>query len=97
MTDELSEADYKAVSGPTWLAVFSSDALEVDLTPSAGGAPVHGTRDQKRKDRAWFELTLFAGGRFVVQASGAELGAEYTTYGSGNPIIGSTRGLLQAP
>ena len=97
MAQELSEADYQPLSGPSWLAKFSADALAVDLTPVAGGATVHGTRDQTREGRAWFELVLFAGGRFVVQASSSELHAEYTNYGSGMPIIGSTRGLLLAP
>lgn len=94
---ELQEADYTPLLGPTWRAKFSSDALALDLTPTAGGDTVHGTRDAKRQDRAWFELALFAGGRFVVQASSNELQAEYTTYGSGSPIIGSTRGLLKSP
>ncbi|HEY5377515.1 MAG TPA: hypothetical protein VIK01_27735 [Polyangiaceae bacterium] len=97
ITNELSEADYQPLLGPTWLATFSSDAASVDLTPVAGGATVHGTRDQQREGRAWFELGLFAGGRFVVQASSAELHAEYTNYGSGTPIVASTRGLLETP
>ena len=97
ITDELSEADYQPLLGPTWLAKFSSDAASVDLTPVAGGATVHGTRDQKREGRAWFDLGLFAGGRFVVQASTAELHAEYTNYGSGIPVVASTRGLLEPP
>lgn len=96
-TEELSEADYQAFSGPAWLAKFSTDALSVDLTPVAGGTAVHGTRDQTRAGRAWFDLTLFAGGRFVVRATSGELHAEYTTYGSGMPIISSTRGLLEEP
>jgi hypothetical protein len=96
-TGELLEADYTPVLGPTWHAKFSSNALAVDLTPTAGGDTVHGTRDAKRTDRAWFELSLFAGGRFVVQASSGELQAEYTIYGSGAPIVSSTRGLVQNP
>jgi len=94
---ELQEADYTPLLGPTWRAKFSSDALALDLTPTAGGDAVHGTRDTKRTDSAWFELELFAGGRFVVQASSSELQAEYTVYGSGTPIISSTRGLLESP
>lgn len=97
MTEELSEADYQPLLGPSWLARFSSDALSVELTPVAGGATVHGSRDPAREGRAWYELVLFAGGRFVVEASSGELHAEYTNYGSGMPIIGSTRGLLLAP
>ena len=94
---ELQEADYTPLQGPTWRAKFSIDALGVDLTPTAGGDTVHGTRDTKRADSAWFGLELFAGGRFVVQASSRELRAEYTIYGSGSPIISSTRGSLQSP
>lgn len=94
---ELQEADYTPLQGPTWRAKFSIDALAVDLTPTAGGDTVHGTRDTKRADSGWFGLELFAGGRFVVQASSRELRAEYTIYGSGSPIISSTRGLLKSP
>jgi hypothetical protein len=95
--EELAEADYKSLAGPSWRAEFSGDARTIELTPVLGGATVHGTRDQKREDRAWFELGLFSGGRFVVQASPAGLHAEFTTYGSGTPIVDSTRGPLEAP
>jgi hypothetical protein len=94
---ELSETDYTPLAGPTWLAKFSSDAQALDLTPSAGGDTIHGTRDPQRQDQAWFELSLFAGGRFLVWASANELHAEYTSYGSGMPIVSSTRGLLETP
>lgn len=94
---ELDEADYEPLLGPTWRAKFSSDALTVDLTPSAGGDTVHGTRDPKRAAGAWFELQLFAGGRFLVTPSSSELRAEHTIYGSGMPILSSTRGLLESP
>jgi len=97
MNSELAEADYQPLLGPTFRAKFSSDAQSLDLTPTAGGDTVHGTRDATRTDRAWFELVLFAGGRFVVQASANELHAEYTAYGSGMPIVSSTRGLLENP
>jgi len=96
-SSELAEADYEARLGPTWLAKLSSDAQSLDLTPTAGGDTVHGTRDLQRLDRAFFELSLFAGGRFVVQAVEGELRAEYTVYGSGFPIVSSTRGLLVGP
>jgi hypothetical protein len=94
MSNELAEADYQPLLGPTFRAKFSSDAQSLDLTPTAGGDTVHGTRDATKANRAWFELTLFAGGRFVVQVSANELQAEYTAYGSGMPIVSSTRGLL---
>jgi hypothetical protein len=96
-TSELLEADFTPLLGPTWRVKVSSDALALDLTPSAGGDTVHGVRDQKQTDRAWYELGLFAGGRFVVQAKAGQLQAEYTIYGSGVPIVGSTRGLLTNP
>jgi hypothetical protein len=97
MSSELAEADYQPLLGPTLRAKFSSDAQSLDLTPTAGGDTVHGTRDATRTDRAWFDLTLFAGGRFVVQVNANELQAEYTAYGSGTPIVSSTRGLLENP
>jgi hypothetical protein len=96
-TSELLETDFTPLVGPTWRVKVSSDALALDLTPSAGGDSVHGVRDQKQTERAWYELGLFAGGRFVVQAKSGQLQAEYTIYGSGVPIVGSTRGLLTNP
>jgi hypothetical protein len=92
----LSEADYRPLLGPTLALKFSSDALQVELTPTAGGDTVRGTSDPQQTDRAWYRLELFAGGRFVVQAAASELQAEFTVYGSGNPIVSSTRGVLQA-
>ena len=97
ISTELSESDYEPQALPPWVAKFSSDAQTLDLTPTADGAVAHGTRDPEHQDEAWFELVLFAGGRFVVQASGNQLHAELATYGSGMPVISSTRGLLEAP
>jgi hypothetical protein len=94
---ELSESDYEPQALPPWVAHFSSDAQMLTLTPTAGGPIAYGTRDPKHEDEAWFELVLFAGGRFVVQASGNELHAELTVYGSGMPVTSSTRGLLETP
>lgn len=96
-SSELQEVDYTALLGPTWRAKFSSDAMSLDLTPTAGGDTVHGTRKAAPTGRAWFDLTLFAGGRFVVQVGASDLQAELTQYGSGQPIVSSTRGLLQTP
>ncbi|HET7545892.1 MAG TPA: hypothetical protein VFK05_38755 [Polyangiaceae bacterium] len=91
---ELSEADYTPKMGSAWDVKFSSDARQVVLTPRAGGDPVQGERDPQRTDRAWFDLALFAGGRFVVQVGPPWFQAEYTAYGSGQPIVSSTRGAL---
>jgi hypothetical protein len=71
--------------------------MAVELQPSAGGATVHGARNPAHADRAWYELELFAGGRFVVQLAGDQFVAEHTIYGSGSPILSSTRGTLNEP
>lgn len=94
---DLPEAEYTPLLGPTWRVKFSSDALTLELTATAGGDTASGKRDPKRTDRAWFDLKLATGGRFVVQASSNELHAEQTHYGSGVPIVSSTRGLLKSP
>ena len=95
-SSELSESDYQPLLGPRYDVTFSNDAQQVELTPSAGGDTVKGSRQTPPSDRAMFELTLFAGGRFVVQAGASAFQAEYTVYGSGTPIVSSTRGELQS-
>ena len=93
---ELAEADYTPLQGSPIKLTFSADALDVQLEPTAGGATVLGARNPAQVDRAWYELELFAGGRFVVQlAADGHFEAEHTVYGSGAPIVSSTRGLLK--
>ena len=96
-SNELLEADYEPKIASAWDVKFSSDARQIVLTPRAGGNAVQGVRDMQHTDRAWFELMLAIGGRFVVQVGAAEFQAEYTAYGSGVPIVSSTRGDLKAP
>ncbi len=96
---ELSEADYTPFEGPPVAVQFSADAGQVELTPVAGGDTVHGQQEGLDAERASFSLDLFAGGRFVVSATAskgdAALAAEYTQYGSGAPVVASTRGTLE--
>ncbi|MEO7036493.1 MAG: hypothetical protein ABI548_21290 [Polyangiaceae bacterium] len=96
-SNSLSEADYTPRLADALSLKFSSDATQLEITPTAGGQAVLGTRDAQRSDRAWYNLKLFAGGRFVVQANGGAFQAEHTIYGSGAPILSSTRGALEAP
>ena len=93
-TGELSEADYTPMQGQPIALTFSDDALAVELQPTAGGALVLGERNPTHTDRAWYELDLFARGRFVVQMADGQFVAEHTVYGSGTPIVTSTRGTL---
>jgi len=97
MSDELPEADDTPKLGSAWDVKFSADARQIVLTPSAGGDAVQGLRDTQHVDRAWFQLMLPTGGRFVVQGGALPFQAEYTRYGSGLPIVSSTRGTLKAP
>jgi len=92
---ELSEADYTPMQGQPIELTFSDDALAVKLQLTNGVATVLGERSAAHSDRAWYELELFAGGRFVVQLSDGQFVAEHTIYGSGSPIISSTRGTLK--
>jgi len=94
-SSELAEADYTPMQGQPIALTFSDDAMAVQLQPTAGGASVLGERSPARTDRAWYELALFAGGRFVVQLADGQLVAEHTVYGSGSPIVSSTRGTLE--
>lgn len=97
---ELSETDYRPRVGPTVMLKFSEDAQYVQLVPIAKGVPIEGgevvggTRDPKFLDRAYFDLSLVAGGRFEIKVRAGKLEAEYTIYGSGVPVISSTRGVL---
>jgi hypothetical protein len=97
---ELSETDYTPSVGPTATLKFSGDAQYVQLVPTAGGVPIEGgevvggTRDPKFLDRAYFDLSHFAGGRFEIKVRAGKLEAEHTIYGAGVPVISSTRGVL---
>ena len=97
-SEELLEADYlPKEGGSAWDVKISSDAQQITLTPRAGGNAVDGTRDVQRTDRAWFNVTLAVSGRFVVKGAPPQFQAELTAYGSGIPILYSTRGVLKAP
>jgi len=91
---ELLEADYQPKMASPWDVQISSDGQQILLTARAGGNAVQGLRDAQRTDRAWFDLMLAIGGRFVVQVGAPNFQAEYTAYGSGVPIVSSTRGAL---
>jgi hypothetical protein len=94
---ELPEAEYQPKMGLAWDVKVSSDARQIVLTPRAGGDEVHGVRDVQHTDQAWFELALAIGGRFLVNGALPAFQAEYTAYGSGVPIVSSTRGTLAPP
>jgi len=94
-TRELAEKDYTPLVGDPIPVFFAPGAMELQMMP-ATGSTVYGKRDPRRTDVAWFELGGFSGGRFVVEAQGNELSAEYTIYGSGRPILSSTRGTLDS-
>jgi len=93
---ELTEKDYAPLVGDPIPIFFAPGALELQMMP-VKGTVVYGKRDPKRTDVAWFELDGGAGGRFVVKAQDDELDAEYTVYGSGRPVISSTRGTVDSP
>ena len=93
---DLDSANYVKKMGLTPFSLhFSADASELTMTPVGGSEHTRAARDPKHTDRAWYSLELFAGGRFVVRVEADGLRAEHTTYGSGNPIIGSTVGYIE--
>jgi hypothetical protein len=91
---ELAEKDYSPLVADAIPISFAPGAASLQIMP-VNGTIVRGKRDPNRTDAAWFDLDGFAGGRFVVKANGAELDAEYTLYGSGRPILSSTRGTIE--
>jgi hypothetical protein len=91
---ELNEADYKPFVGESLIVEISSDSNLVTLTPVAGGTAEVGARDTNIATAAWYELGGFAGGRFIIQPGKSALQGEHTQYGSGVPIVSSTRGEL---
>jgi hypothetical protein len=95
-TDELAEEDYTPFVADAIPLRFSPDATSLQMLVS-GGTIVQGERDSSRPDIAWFMLDGFAGGRFVVTVEDAELHAEHTVYGSGRPVVSSTRGTVDLP
>ena len=77
--------------------VFSADGSAVQVTAVQGGsAPVAGTRTSTDQGRWTYRLEYFAGGELVVWSSGTTILASETRYGSGVPVIESTRGELRA-
>jgi hypothetical protein len=48
-----------------------------------------GERNPPHTDQAWYQLDLFAGGRFEVQLADGQFVTEHTVYGSGRPIVTS--------
>jgi len=97
-SDELADADYAATDdGARWSVVFSEDGGEVELAAGAGAQVFTGTDVQTDDQRVRFELVegTVAGGHFAIWSEGATLAAELTLYGSGVPIVESTRGVLE--
>jgi len=82
------------VDAEIW-ATFSGDATQLQLTESGVAEPVNGQRTSVAEDSVQYELDLFAGGHFAAWIDGPRLAAEYTIYGSGVPVISSTRGWLE--
>ena len=94
--DPLSESDYVAVTdGETLTVRFPNGGSEIEITDPVGGDTTVGELSDPVGDALVYDLDYFAGGRFVVwMADGGTLAAEHTVYGSGVPVISSTRGDL---
>ena len=92
----LPEAEYSAVAPtPRYEVVFSPDGGSVTLSALvAGEGSLTGERSADVGERWSYELSAFAGGVFQIWREDAALHAELTIYGSGLPVVESTRGLL---
>jgi hypothetical protein len=92
-----AEQDYVTVTPYAKdVVVFSADGSTLQLAAvQDGSAPVTGTRTSTDQGKWTYRLAYFAGGELVVWSSGATIYASETQYGSGLPVIGSTRGELR--
>jgi hypothetical protein len=78
------------------VVVFSANGSTAQVTAVQGGsAPVAGTRTSTAQGRWTYSLAYFAGGELVVWISGTTIYGAETQYGSGLPVIESTRGELR--
>jgi hypothetical protein len=95
----LPESAYEAIdSAATHSVAFSAGLREAELVSLKDGQRLRGTLRERSGDRIAYALDAFAGGEFVVwpSASQADVEAEITLFGSGVPIVGSSRGVLEA-
>lgn len=91
LSDELQENDYIQTNKDEKMDVrFSTDGnkVKIDL--------ITGYKEYDDGNLIKYELRegTFAGGRFVVRLKGKIIEAELTIFGSGVPIIRSSRGYL---
>jgi hypothetical protein len=93
-----AEQDYVTVTPYAKdVVVFSANGSAAQVTAVQGGSrPVAGTRTSTDQGRWTYSLAYFAGGELVVWISGTTIYALETEYGSGLPVIESTRGELRA-
>ncbi|MFH1809880.1 MAG: hypothetical protein ABIJ09_14135 [Pseudomonadota bacterium] len=97
--DELDESLYVPLDPLRRYQVeFLDGDTRVHLINRDGGDPLGGERADDELGRLRFELDqgVFAGGRFVLWFDGEDRAAELTIYGSGLPIVASTRGVYLA-
>jgi hypothetical protein len=104
-SEELPEAAYSPLAdGPRHAVRFSTDAATAEITPAASSfdaevagtdGVIVGTCYTLAPLRIAYGLDAsLGGGRFIVWTQDSTLQAELTYYGSGVPIIRSTRGVL---
>ena len=92
---ELPESAYDDIeSAATHTVTFSADLETVEVVSLEDGQRLLGTQQDRGAQRIAYDLDAFAGGQFVVRFDEDELEAGITLFGSGVPIISSTRGLL---
>ena len=74
------EEHYEPVApGTTYVVVLSDQGKHISINPR----PITGFRSDSTADHISFELTKWAGGRFIVWPGDSTLQAERTIYGSG--------------
>lgn len=98
-SDELQESDYEQINTRSLGVVsFSNNNQNIVIIPSSftTDEQITGVAEQISNNTIKYNLEsgLFAGGRFVVWEENGHFEFEFTIFGSGVPIIGSSRGLL---
>jgi hypothetical protein len=97
-TGALPESAYTAIdSAATHRVTFSAGLHEVELVALEDGQRLKGEQRERIANRIVYALDAFAGGEFVASssASQSDVEAELTLFGSGVPIVASSRGVLE--
>lgn len=93
LTDEHAPVKYKPVTdGPVYALTVSKRGTGISITGDQGATV--GERSKVGETEIVYDLSGWAGGRFVVRPGASSLRGELTFFGSGVPVTSSVRGSL---